>query len=123
VPSRVEASPTGGAVRAGVSAEEGLGAVRPHSSFTQHRCACHLHDTEGGECRDLRQNNISGFLPEQWAQPPAVPDLTDLNLAGNQLTGLLPSSWGAPGSFLQLVNLCAATLNYTLMLGACFPAS
>ena len=57
--------------------------------------------------RDLRQNNISGALPDNWAQPGALPQLGGLNLVGNQLGGSLPAAWGAAGSFLQLVELCA----------------
>ena len=91
-------------------------------TFTQDRCALHSHDDVCCARRDLRQNNISGALPEQWAQPPAMPDLTDLNLAGNQLSGSLPTSWGVPGSFLQLINLCAATPTSIRMLDACFSA-
>ena len=75
-------------------------------------CACQACDTLAAVRRDLRQNNISGGLPDEWAKAPAMPYLSDLNLAGNQLSGSLPASWGASGSFLQLQNLCA---NFTML--------
>ncbi|KAL6780840.1 hypothetical protein ACKKBG_A08650 [Auxenochlorella protothecoides x Auxenochlorella symbiontica] len=54
---------------------------------------------------NLKNNGLTGSLPEAWA----FPDLLSLNLADNALTGSLPASWAEAGafeslSFMQLQN-------------------
>ncbi len=76
---------------------------------------CNFHHAERRcptLCRDLASNNISGVLPDAWANPQALPQLSLLSLAGNSLEGELPLLWAEADAFGKLTELDLSRNNF-----------
>jgi hypothetical protein len=56
----------------------------------------HVFKTYPSPCRELRNNNLSGSLPDYLGN---MVQLKNLNLASNKFSGSIPDTWG------QLSNL------------------